>query len=74
MSLEIEIFGGLVPKHQRRQTLEAEGPMLIRDVMNKLEIKEVEVGLITVDGVQSELDEFVRPGSRLCFFPYMSGG
>ena len=48
--------------------------MLIRDVMNKLEIKEVEVGLITVDGVQSELDEFVRPGSRLCFFPYMSGG
>jgi hypothetical protein len=51
-----------------------ESPMLIREVMNKLGLKEVEVGLITVDGVQSEPDEFVRPGSRLCFFPYMSGG
>jgi hypothetical protein len=74
MSLEIEIFGGLVPKPQRHQALEMESPMLIREVMNKLGLKEVEVGLITVDGVQSEPDEFVHPGSRLCFFPYMSGG
>ena len=74
MSIEIELFGQLKLNMQRRQTLEISLPTMIREMVNKLGLKEDEIGLITVDGVQSELDDLIHPGSRLCFFPHMSGG
>lgn len=74
MSIDVELFGQLMSKMQRRQTLEMASPTLIREVVKKMGLKEDEIGLITVDGVQSELDDVIHPGSRLCFFPHMSGG
>jgi molybdopterin converting factor small subunit len=74
MNIDIEVFGQLLQNKQRRQALEVMSPTLIRDVVNMLGLKEEEIGLITVDGVQNELEDFVHPGSRLCFFPPMSGG
>ena len=74
MNIDIEVFGQLYQNKQRRQALEVMGSTLIRDVVKKLGLKEEEIGLITVDGVQSELEDLVHPGSRLCFFPPMSGG
>jgi hypothetical protein len=74
MSIEIELFGQFISNRQRRQTWEIKKPMLIRDVMDKLGLKDEEIGLISVNGVLSEPDELVHPGSRLCFFPPMSGG
>lgn len=74
MSIDVELFGQLMQNKQRRQALEVMSPTLIREVVNRLGLKEDEIGLITVDGVQSELDDLVHPGSRLCFFPPMSGG
>ena len=74
MSIDVELFGQLMSNKQRRQTLEIVRPTLIREVVNRLGLKEDEIGLITVDGVQSEPEDLVRPGSRLCFFPPMSGG
>ena len=74
MNIEIEVFGRFIYIMERRQTWEMTEPMLIRDVLKRLGLNEEEVGLITVDGVQSEPEEFVHPGSRLCFFPHMSGG
>lgn len=74
MSIEVEIFGQLLPFTERRQYLGMKHPVLVREVANLLGLKSEEVGLITIDGVQSEMDDFVEPGSRLCFFPYMTGG
>lgn len=74
MSIDVELFGQLIQNKQQRQALEVMGSTLIRDVVKKLGLKEEEIGLITVDGVQSELEDLVHPGSRLCFFPPMSGG
>jgi molybdopterin converting factor small subunit len=74
VNIDIEFFGQLIKNNQRRQALEVMGSTLIRDVVKKLGLNEEEIGLITVDGVQSELEDFVYPGSRLCFFPPMSGG
>jgi len=74
MSIDIELFGQLMSNKQRRQTLEIASPTLIREVVNRLGLKEDEIGLITVDGVQNEPEDLVRPGSRVCFFPPMSGG
>ena len=74
MSIEVEIFGQLLPLTERRQYLGAKHPVFVEEVANLLGLNPEEVGLITIDGVQSEMDDVVEPGSRLCFFPYMTGG
>lgn len=74
MSIEVEIFGQLLPLTERRQFLGAKRPILVREVADIIGLKSEEVGLITIDGVQSEMEDLVEPGCRLCFFPYMSGG
>ena len=74
MNIDIEVFGQLSQNKQRRQALEVMCPTLIRDVVNVLGLKEEEIGLIMVDGVQCGPEDLVHPGSRLCFFPPMSGG
>jgi hypothetical protein len=74
MSIEVEIFGQLLPLTERRQFLGVKRPVLVREVADIIGLKSEEVGLITIDGVQSEMEDLVEPGCRLCFFPYMSGG
>ena len=74
MSIEIELFGQLLPGAQRRQMLNMEHPILVQEIANILGLKLEEVGLITIDGVQSEMEDSVKPDCRLCFFPYMTGG
>ena len=74
MSIEVELFGQLLPGAQRRQILNVECPVLVQEVANLLGLRLEDVGLITIDGVQSDKEDTVKPGSRLCFFPPMSGG
>jgi hypothetical protein len=74
MRIEVELFGQLLPGAERRQLLEVKDRICVYEVANKLGLKPDEVGLITIDGVQSEMEDLVHPGCRLCFFPYMSGG
>lgn len=54
--------------------MEIQGSATVRDIASAIGLDLAQIGLISIDGVQSELDDLVRPGSRLCFFPYMSGG
>lgn len=49
-------------------------PLPVLEIANILGLNPDEVGLITIDGVQSEMDDSVESGCRLCFFPYMTGG
>jgi len=72
--VEIELFGQLAPDLPRRQTLTLERPLTVQEVADLLELDPDEIGLISINGVQSELDNPVPPGCRLCFFPPMSGG
>ena len=74
MSIEIELFGQLLPGTQRHQMLNVERSVSVQEVAQILGLKLEEVGLITIDGAQSEKEDAVKPGSRLCFFPPMSGG
>lgn len=74
MAVEIELFGNISPETPRKQNLVLERSMTIREVINMLGITTEEVGLIVVNGVQSELDDPVPFDCRLCFFPHLSGG
>jgi len=74
MSIEIELFGQLLPQTQRSQNLSVKRPVPVKEIANLIGLSPEEVGLITIDGVQSEMEDLVKPGCRLCFFPYMTGG
>ncbi len=74
MAIDIEVFGQLLPGQPRRRTLEIQENTSVREVAHAIGLDLEEIGLIAIDGVQSELDDFVKPQSRVCFFPYLSGG
>ena len=74
MTLDIEIFGQLLPGEPRRRTREFEGPESARKVAESIGLNAEEVGLVTINGVQSNLDDQIQSDSRLCFFPYITGG
>jgi molybdopterin converting factor small subunit len=74
MKIEVELFGQLLPSADRRQTLTLDTPLTVGEVAARLGINPEEIGLISINGVQSEMEDTVPPGCRLCFFPPLSGG
>lgn len=74
MAVDIELFGQLAPGVPRRQNLTLESPVPVSDVVILLGVNTEEVGMITIDGVQSWMNDEVPMTCRLCFFPPMSGG
>ena len=54
--------------------MEIQGPTTVRDLARAMGLDLDEIGLVTIDGVQSGLEDPVHPDSRICFFPYVSGG
>jgi hypothetical protein len=74
VNLEVVVFGQLLPGKQRRQTLEFKKTIMVSEVADMLGLNPEEVGLITINGVQSEMEDQINSDGRLCFFPHMSGG
>jgi hypothetical protein len=74
VAVDIEVFGQLLPDQPRRRVLEIAGPSTAREIAHRIGLELIEIGLIAIDGIQSELDDTVQPDSRLCFFPYITGG
>jgi len=72
--VDIEVFGQLLPNQPRRRKLEIQTPTAVREIAKEIGLDLEAIGLVTIDGVQSELEDLVQPDSRLCFFPYISGG
>lgn len=74
MTVEVELFGQLLPGEPRRRVLTLEHATTAHEVVTRLGLDPEAVGLIVIDGVQSEMGDRVPPGCRLCFFPPLSGG
>ena len=74
MIISIELFGQLSPQSPRRQTLEMASQAKVQEAVDLLGLNPDEIGLITINGVQSELEDTLLPDCRLCFFPYVTGG
>jgi hypothetical protein len=74
MTIEVELFGGLAPHQPRRHQLEPDRPVSAAEIAVLLDLDPAQIGLITIDGVQCELEDAVPAGGRICFFPYLSGG
>lgn len=74
VEVTVELSGQLLPGKPRRRTLKLDQPLTVRDVAVLLELDDEEVGLAVINGIQSEMEDIVPAGSRVCFFPYLSGG
>jgi hypothetical protein len=74
VKISIELFGQLSPVSPRRQSLDLAEHATVQDAASLLGLQQDEIGLITINGVQSELQDLLTPGCRLCLFPYISGG
>ena len=73
--VEIRIFGPLWEHLAPRLELDLEGRNLtVADLLGRLGIDASQVGIVTVDGRQSDFDEPVPAHCRVCIFPPMSGG
>jgi hypothetical protein len=75
MAIDVEVFGQLLPGRPRRYQFAVTRPVTVAEVAAWLRlVAPDEIGLIAIDGVQSELDDIVPVDCRLCFFPPMTGG
>ena len=74
MAVDIELFGQLGSGEQRRQTINIETPVSALYMAKLLGVNQDEVGLVTINGIQSSMQDEVPLTCRLCFFPPMSGG
>ncbi len=74
MAIEVEVFGQLLPGSPRRRQFTVAQPVTVAEVAAWLKLAPEDIGLIALDGVQSELEDIVPVDCRLCFFPPMTGG
>ncbi|TET50956.1 MAG: hypothetical protein E3J64_07640 [Anaerolineales bacterium] len=70
--VEVIVFGASV---EPGIELDLEGREIsVTELLERLEIDPAGVGIVTVDGRQSGLEEVVSESSRVCIFPPMFGG
>ncbi|TEU10094.1 MAG: hypothetical protein E3J21_27240 [Anaerolineales bacterium] len=73
--VEVRVFGALWEHLEPRLELDLERcDVSVADLIARLGIDPAEVGIVTVDGRQSNFDKFVPASCRVCIFPLMSGG
>ncbi len=74
MAVDVELFGALKNDFPRRQTVILASPITVDEFIRRLGLRDDEIGLIVIDGMQKELGDLVPITCRLCFFPLVSGG
>ena len=73
--VEVRIYGPLWEHLEPNQELDLEGrDVSVVALLARLGIDPAEVGIVTVAGRQSRLDETLPADGRVCIFPPMSGG
>ena len=73
--VEVRVFGAQWKHLAPRLNLNLKGrDVRVADLIAHLDIDPLEVGIVTIDRRQSNLDEIVPADSRVCIFPPMFGG
>ena len=72
---EVRIFGPLWEHLEPCQEMDLQGrEVAVAELIARLGIDPAEVGIVTVNRRQSNLDEIIPSGGRVCIFAPMSGG
>lgn len=74
MEINVELFGQLRRGRNKIIPIQVDMPCSVQEIVLQLSLDPEEVGLIVINGVQSELADLLSPDCRLALFPYVSGG
>jgi molybdopterin converting factor small subunit len=74
LEIEVELFGQLAADGEKKRILEVQEGCTAREAAEEVNLEPNLVGLVTVNGVQQNMNTQLVQGCRLCFFPPMSGG
>lgn len=72
--IEVELFGQLADNGSRLNVNDLPLPTTALRLAVHLKINQELVGIITIDGKQSQWTDKIYNGSRVCYFPYLAGG
>ena len=73
--VEVRVYNAQWEHLPPRLGMNLEGrEVAVADLLATLGLDPAEVGIVTVDGRQSKLDEMVPAEGRVCIFPPMFGG
>jgi molybdopterin converting factor small subunit len=74
VKVDIEIFGQLLPGRPRVNTVELQEEGTARSLAVAIGLDPEEIGMVTINGAHSRLEDPIPAGARICFFPYITGG
>ena len=75
MNVKVKLFATFRNGRFIKKNIEVdENDTKVRDLLNKLGIKEEEVALIIVNGMHSDVDRKLEEGDTLALFPPVAGG
>jgi molybdopterin converting factor small subunit len=74
LEIKVELFGQLRKGRNKVIELQLQSGATVRDAVIQLGLDPEEIGMMVVNGIQSELTDPLPPGCRLALFPYISGG
>jgi len=74
VKVDIEVFGQLLPGQPRVRTMELQREGTARSLAVSIGLDPEEIGMVTINGAHSRLDDPIQADARICFFPYITGG
>ena len=74
MPVELEIYGQLADKLPRRQMIELEKGITVKEMLLRLGLQKAEIGMMVINGKQVKMNDPIPENCRLCFFPPLEGG
>ncbi len=74
MEVEVRLFATFRKGRWKSKHLEFDREISIREIIEQLEIKEKELGIVLVNGRHCDIDNVLKDGDVLALFPPIGGG
>ena len=74
MKVQLHVFEGVVEGRRQTFALDVEPGASVGELAQRVGAPLERIGMVTIDGRLREIDDTVRPGQRVCLFPYVAGG
>ncbi len=74
MEIKVRLFATLREKRGKELMVDLNDSSTIRELINSLEIKESEVAILLLNGLDAKLDRQLHEGNVVSIFPPVGGG
>ena len=74
MDIEVRLFATFRKGRWKKKTLTYDQKIKIKRILNDLDIKEKEIGIILLNGTYKKPDAILNDGDILSIFPPVAGG